>query len=209
MDQFTTLKQSLRKLPADFYIRKATAVAKDLLGKIIVHQAGKVFYSGMITEVEAYRQNDEASHSYRGISKRNRVMFQEGGVIYVYLIYGMYDCMNVVTGCEGTGEAVLIRSIEPVTGIKQMAANRGLKNLSMDSALRGLTDGPGKVCQAMKVNRKHNGLNLMGEKIFIAESGLFSGRMKIGRSERIGIRKGTHLEWRYFIRDNQFVSKHK
>lgn len=209
MHHYDTLKQSLQKLPPGFYSRKANAVAKDLLGKIIVHDTGKVLYSGLITEVEAYTQDDEASHSYKGESERNRVMFKEGGLLYVYLIYGMYECMNVVTGKEGAGEAVLIRAIEPVTGIRQMAVNRGFKYLNLDSTFRGLTDGPGKVCQAMKVSRKHNGVNLAGEKIFIGESCLFPGSVKIGRSGRIGIRKGTHREWRYFIRDNQFVSKHR
>lgn len=199
----------MSKLPVNFYSRDAVDVAQTLLGKIFVHSSGKTFYSGIITEVEAYNQEDEASHSYKGVSERNKVMFYEGGHLYVYFIYGAYNCMNVVTSTSGVGEAVLIRGIEPITGIKQMLRNRGINAGRIMSALSNLTNGPGKVCEAFAISKKHNGLSLTEDIVYICSSSLFDRKFSIGSSARIGITKGTHLQWRFFIKGNSFVSKYK
>ncbi len=112
-------------LPPSFYRRPVLRVAKDLLGKYFVRVDGRAVLAGRIVEVEAYRGGDDpASHAYRGRSKRNDVMFREGGHLYVYFTYGMHYCANVVTGREGTGSAVLIRALEPVAGIARMTGNR-------------------------------------------------------------------------------------
>jgi DNA-3-methyladenine glycosylase len=111
-------------LPRLFYLRPTLAVAHDLLGCLFVKRTGKKLLVGKIVEVEAYKQNDPASHSFHGQTQRNDVMFLEGGHLYVYFTYGMHFCANVVTGKEGIGEAVLIRAVEPLSGLETMEKNR-------------------------------------------------------------------------------------
>ncbi|MDT8324338.1 MAG: DNA-3-methyladenine glycosylase, partial [Bacteroidota bacterium] len=116
----------MKLLSPEFYRRPTLSVARDLLGKVFVRRDGKRLLSGRIVEVEAYHQDgDEAAHSFGGERGRNRVMFRDGGVLYVYFTYGMHFCMNVVTEREGTGAAVLIRALEPLDGVALMRANRG------------------------------------------------------------------------------------
>jgi len=197
---------SLQKLPSDFYGSPATAVAQSLLGKIFVHSTKSTIYSGIIVETEAYDQTDAASHSYSGLSKRNEAMFKQGGHLYVYLIYGMYNCMNVVTGNEGSGEAVLIRAVEPVTGIREMIKNRFGRKESDMVRPADLTSGPGKLCKAFSIGLKHNGHSLLSDDIFFAESSLFSHKFRIIKTTRIGITKDSHLKRRFHIDNNSFVS---
>lgn len=199
----------VQKLPRSFYLRPTLQVAKDLLGKHIVRiHRGKTLI-GKIVEVESYREDDPASHSFRGKTKRNEVMFGEGGYLYVYFTYGMHFCANVVTGPEGRGEAVLIRAVEPIEGVAVMRRNRGIDA----SGRRGnggmnLTNGPAKLCQAFGIGRKENGTDLLGDEIFIVDGEQFPSRM-IGRSSRIGIRKGVEKKWRFFVRGSGWVSKTK
>lgn len=197
-------------LPPSFYRRPVLRVAKDLLGKYFVRVNGRAVLAGRIVEVEAYRgRDDPASHAYRGRSKRNEVMFREGGRLYVYFTYGMHFCANVVTGREGTGSAVLIRALEPVAGLTRMTANRLLGARSPSSrrmSPRMITSGPARLCRAMRIGRKQNGLGLAGPEFFIM-SGPAARPAKIGTSPRIGISAGTDKLWRFFIPGNAYLSR--
>lgn len=153
---------------------------------------------GKIVEVEAYRQNDPASHAYRGKTSRNAVMFGRGGHLYVYFTYGMHFCANVVTGEEGVGEAVLIRAVEPIKGTDTMARNRGQRE--------NLTNGPARLCEAFAVGMKQNGTDLLGKSIFIDYGEKIPGS-RIGRSSRVGIQNGREKKWRFFVKGNRWVSR--
>ena len=161
----------------------------------------------MIVEVEAYDgEVDQAAHSYGGITKRNEIMFNEGGYLYVYLSYGVHFCCNVVTGIKNKGTAILIRAVEPVEGIEIMCKNRfGKKNIN-EKEIINLTSGPGKVCKAFGIEKKHSGFDLTGDKIFILNSSL-KEREKIVSSKRIGITKSAHLPWRFYIKNNPYLSR--
>jgi DNA-3-methyladenine glycosylase len=205
-------------LPHSFYLRPALSVAQELLGCFFVKRCGKEFLTGKIVEVEAYKQNDPASHSFRGRTQRNNVMFLDGGRLYVYFTYGMHFCANVVTGPEGTGEAVLIRAVEPFTGIETMFKNRyGAVQFPAYSIIRfpdhpispsfiGLTNGPAKFCKAFEIGRSENGTDLMKGDLFITK-GLTLPASAVGRSPRIGISEGLGKKWRFFIKGNPWVSK--
>jgi DNA-3-methyladenine glycosylase len=194
----------VKKLPRSFYARSAPHVAKDLLGKILVRRIGQTTLSGKIVEVEAYLgKKDPASHAYRGKTRRNEVMFGEGGHLYVYFTYGMHFCANVVTGKKDVSEAVLIRAIEPLDGIDLMKRNRGfLRDVRL---LYTLTNGPAKLCEALGIKREDNGTDLRGNKIFLIEGE--SPKSVIGTSTRIGITRGTEKKWRFFLKGNEWVSK--
>ncbi|MGD8306465.1 MAG: DNA-3-methyladenine glycosylase [Ignavibacteria bacterium] len=195
------------KLDKSFYKRDLLLVAKELLGKVIVKRTKSEILSGRIVEVEAYDgEIDKAAHTYIGKTKRNEVMFDEGGRLYVYLSYGVHFCANVVTGREGMGTAVLIRAVEPVDGIETMIKNRFGRNLKNQSEIYNLTSGPGKVCNAFNISSEHYGMDLTGNKIYLTNIPLRNGE-KIGKSKRIGISKSTTLQWRFFIKDNPYLSR--
>jgi DNA-3-methyladenine glycosylase len=210
----------VKPLPRSFYQRSAVQVAKDLLGKYFVRKLGKNTLVGKIVETEAYREGDPASHSYRGRTRRNEVMFWRGGHLYVYFTYGMHYCANVVTGPEGTGEAVLIRAVEPIKGIEVMrkkrrgstgAAMKGREDAKENQGVserdpRTLTNGPAKFCQAFGIGRKENGIDLLGNQIFVT-NGENIPPQKRGRSRRIGIRNGKDKPWRFFVKGNAWVSR--
>jgi DNA-3-methyladenine glycosylase len=196
-----------KKLPKNFYIRDVLTVAKELLGKVLVYQDGNKKLSGKIVEVEAYRGSvDQAAHSFNGKTKRNEVMFEEGGLLYVYFTYGVHFCCNVVTGKPGKGDAVLLRALEPVSGIEEMATNRFNKKKINEKELINLTNGPGKICQAFNFNRAHNRTDLTGKQIYILDNEKIMSR-SIAASTRIGIKKSVDLPWRFYIKNNPFVSK--
>jgi len=196
-----------KKLPREFYLRPVLKVATDLLGKILVKNEGTKLLAGKIVEVEAYDgSKDEASHSFRGKTKRNEVMFWQGGYLYVYFTYGVHHCCNVVTGKEGYGAAVLIRAIEPLIGIETMAYRRFGKKKIDEKQLLNLTNGPGKICEAFAFNRSHSGLDLTGNKVYIIDVPSVK-KSQIGISKRIGITKSTELPWRFFIKDSKFLSR--
>jgi len=195
------------KLDREFYCRNVLTVAKELLGKILIKKASGKYYAARIVEVEAYEgETDKASHSYNGETPRNKVMFNHGGFLYVYLSYGVHYCCNVVTGIEGKGSAVLIRAVEPIEGIEKMIFNR-FGNKSPDETQKiNLTSGPGKVCHALNINLSHTGLDLTGNKVYI----IYKPKLKkseIGISERIGITKSEELKWRFFIKGNPYLSR--
>lgn len=195
------------KLPRNFYLRSAIEVAKDLLGKSIVRVVNQKIISAKIVEVEAYKQiGDEASHSFKGISKRNEVMFFEGGHFYVYFCYGIHYLCNVVTGKINDGAAVLIRGVEPIDGIDFMGQNRYRKDKLSQKEIINLTNGPAKICNAFGFDKKFNGADLLGDDIFILDAERIS-ESEIVTTSRIGITKSLDLNWRFYIKDNLFVSQ--
>ena len=156
------IKQNTNKLRASklvaveqsFYGRHTVSVARDLLGYKLVHRSPEGMTAGLIVETEAYLQGDPACHANRGMTPRNRPMFGPPGHAYVYFIYGLYFCFNVVSGPVGVGEAVLIRALEPQDGIELMQQRRGRTKISE------LCSGPAKLVQAMGIGRQHNNLDL-------------------------------------------------
>jgi len=179
-------------LPRQFYDRDPVAVAHDLLGKLLVHQELEVTRVGRIVEVEAYLgPHDRAAHSARGLTPRTKVMFGPPGYAYVYMIYGMYYCMNVVTQAEGMASAVLLRAVEPVENCP------------------GRTQGPGLLCRAMGIDKRLNGHDLLSDNFKII-SPSSSASFEIVARPRIGVDYAG--EWakkplRFYIRDNPFVSR--
>ncbi len=206
-DKNFIMKNLNNKLPLKFYKRDVLTVAKELLGKLFVRKLKNDYLVGKIVEVEAYDGRiDEAAHSYNGKTKRNEVMFEGGGKLYVYFTYGMHFCSNIVTGGKNEGTAVLLRAIEPISGIEQMALNRYGKKFISEKEKINLTNGPAKICQAFNISRKENGTSLINDEIFILNQPELN-KNKIGISKRIGIKKSVDLPWRYFIIDNPFISK--
>lgn len=196
-----------KKLKKSFYQRDVLDVARSLLGKVLVRVAGKEILAGKIVEVEAYHGVlDKAAHSYRGITKRNQIMFEEGGYLYVYFTYGAHHCCNVVTGKKGEGTAVLIRGVEPVSGLQRMIKKRFGRKLKNEKEIFNLTSGPGKVCEAFGINRRHSGIDLTGDKIFISNGAKLNEKV-IGVSKRIGITKSVDLPWRFYIKNNPYLSR--
>jgi DNA-3-methyladenine glycosylase len=186
------MKEPMRKLPRSFYDRDTICVARELLGKYLVHNVDGVQRVGRIVEVEAYLgPHDLAAHSSKGLTKRTAVMFGPPGHAYVFLIYGMYCCMNVVTEREGHASAVLLRAVEPV------------------GDLEGRTQGPGLLCRAMDIDRRLNGHDLESDDFYIA-AGPEADDLPIVARPRIGVNyagawAGELL--RFYLRDNPFVSK--
>jgi DNA-3-methyladenine glycosylase len=198
---------SNKKLQKAFYKREVTVVARNLLGKILVKNDGKYSLAGKIVEVEAYHGDfDEAAHSFKGRSKRTEIMFKEGGYLYVYFTYGAHFCCNVVTGKDGQGTAVLIRAVEPLVNINKMIKNRFGRKLKSEKEILNLTSGPGKVCEAFKIDKSFSGIDLLGDQIFILENKKVNQKF-IGISKRIGITRSVDLPWRFFIKDNPFLSR--
>ncbi|AGK99127.1 DNA-3-methyladenine glycosylase [Clostridium pasteurianum] len=201
------------KLKREFYNRDTVEVAKDLLGKILVHSVGGKTTSGKIVEVEAYKGIiDKAAHTYNGRrTERVEVMYGKPGLSYVFFIYGMHYCMNVVTREEGIGEAVLIRALQPVDGIKIMSERRykvPFEELKEKQVIN-LTNGPSKLCKAMDIDKRGcNGIDLCEDILFIKEG--HKEPFDIGISKRIGIDyagEAKDFPWRFFIEGNKFVSK--
>ncbi len=196
----------VKKLKRNFYTRDLQIVAKELLGKILVKKDGKAILSGKIVEVEAYDGDiDEASHAFTGKTERTKIMFNEGGYFYVYFTYGAHYCCNVVTGKKGRGTAVLIRALEPVEGISSMSKNR-FGNMIDEKDKIKLTNGPGKVCKAFGISKEHYGVDLTGENIFIVNMPKIKDD-EIVITKRVGIKKSMDLAWRYYIKNNPYVSK--
>jgi len=183
----------LNTLPRKFYQQDTVTVAKNLLGKKIVRKIGRTEISGIITETEAYRHKDDpASHAHRKITDRNKAMFGDVGMAYVYFTYGMYYCFNVVArNPKVAAGAVLIRAIEPEKGVKKMQENRNKKDL------KDLTNGPAKLTQAMEITKDHYGVDLTKDsKLYITEG---IKAKNIVSSPRIGIRQATDKLWNFKI----------
>jgi DNA-3-methyladenine glycosylase len=198
----------MEKLTADFYRRDALTVARELLGKIFVRRTGGKTLSGKIVEVEAYKGSiDEAAHTFRGKTKRNEIMFEEGGLLYVYFTYGAHFCCNVVAGRKDEGDAALLRAIEPIEGVDVMAANRGFDSAEIsDKILKNLTSGPGKICQALNIIREDNGTNLLGDEIFLLNAAAVKDK-DVVVCKRVGITRSVDFPWRFYIKNNPYVSK--
>lgn len=186
-------KNLMRRLPRDFYEEADCAqVAQRLLGKFLVHERGNKKYVGRIVETEAYLgPHDLAAHSSKGVTARTQVMFGAAGHAYVYLIYGIHHCMNVVTGPLGSGSAVLIRAVEPIEGIELP------------------THGPGRLCKAMEIDRRHNGLDVCDGPLYIADAPEVAVA-SIVKTTRVGVDyAGVWAQklLRFYEKDNAFVSK--
>jgi DNA-3-methyladenine glycosylase len=195
------LKRAFFEAPPD-------EVAPRLLGKVLARRVGGVWLSGQIVEVEAYLGPhntipDPAAHSYRGPTERNRVLFGPAGHAYVYSIYGMHFCMNISCEPEGQGGGVLLRALEPLTGLKQMARNRGL---TPEAAAREIACGPGRLCQALGITRQQNGLDLLdeGSPLQALDDGFAVGEAFVTR--RIGIRQAAELPLRFALPGHACVS---
>ena len=183
----------MQKLPRSFYDRDTKLVARELLGKLLVHEAGGIRHVGKIVETEAYLgEHDLAAHSSKGLTPRTKSMFGPPGHAYVYFIYGMYNCVNVVTERDGHASAVLLRAVEPVLNVNDRSC------------------GPGLLCRAMKIDRRLNGHDLLSDDFFIAASE-HPERIVIVKRPRIGVDYAKH--WakrllRFYIKGNPHVSRY-
>lgn len=196
-----------KKLQKEFYFQDPVELAPKLLGKILVRKLNKHYLTGKIVEVEAYRgEDDQAAHTYNGKTKRNEVMFLEGGYLYVYFTYGMHFCANIVCGKKDQGAAVLIRAVEPIDEIDIMRQNRFGDKIITDNQLLSLTNGPAKLCKALGIAKAENGLDLTSDTIFLTEGEKVATK-NIHVTTRIGIKKSVNLPWRFYISDNPYVSK--
>lgn len=183
------------KLPRHFFTRPTLTVAPELLGKYLVANSPQGKVAGEIVEVEAYLgAEDPASHAYRGQSARTEAMWLQGGHWYVYFIYGIHFCLNIVTEVAGLPGAILIRAIRPMEGIELMKQRRGLA--SQQDIPSNLTNGPGKVAQAFGITKIHNGIDsTASKKLWLEDRGIHIPRVHTSR--RIGISKATEVEWRF------------
>jgi DNA-3-methyladenine glycosylase len=171
------MSKLVTRLARDFYVRPTLKVAQDLIGKYLVFETGGRLLSSRLVEVEAYiGESDPACHAAVGKTERNKVMYGVGGFSYIYFIYGMYNCLNVVTESEGY-------------------SNTGSNKL---------TNGPGKICKAFGLTREHNGIDLVSGALYLEDRGYKPS--KIERSSRIGIKKGADKKWRFFEPSSEYVS---
>ena len=196
-----------KKLPREFYTRSdVLAVARDLLGKkLVVPGRNRQRVSGIIVETEAYRgPEDRASHAWNGRrTQRTETMYGAGGTAYVYFVYGMYNQFNVVTNVEDIPHAVLVRALEPSEGLTVMRRRRHGRSEYE------LTSGPGRLCLAMGIDRKLDKADLLGDRVWL-EDGMAISPGQIARGPRIGIdyaEKWIDKPWRFWVRDNPFVSR--
>jgi len=197
-------KEAGGRLPRAFYARATVEVARALLGQRLVRVVEGERLAGRIVEVEAYVGRDDlASHAARGRTARNAVMYGPPGYAYVYFIYGMHYCLNVVTEAEGFPAAVLIRALEPLEGLTQMQARRGRPDT-------GLTNGPGRLCQALAITRALNGADLCeGAELFI-EADASIPDAEVIATPRVGVRgdaRALAAPWRFLVRGNGYVSR--
>lgn len=194
---------SASKLPRDFYARPVLLVARECIGKILVHRTAAGEAAGRIVEAEAYRgPQDLAAHSARGLTKRTTAMFGPPGHAYVFLLYGTSWAMNLVVAAAGEPHAVLIRALEPVRGLELMAHRRGKPPQS-----RELTNGPGKLTHALAITGADYGRDLCADHLFLEEADRPAGR--IGRSPRINVDYAGYWAakpWRFYERGNRYVS---
>ncbi|MBD5540085.1 MAG: DNA-3-methyladenine glycosylase [Lachnospiraceae bacterium] len=192
------------KLERSFYTGGVLEVSEKLLGKVLVHRTKEGITKGRIVELEAYNgATDKAAHSYPNLcTERTKIQFGEGGYAYIYFIYGMYYCMNIVTGRSNEPESVLLRALEPVEGIELMKKRRGTDKL------RNLCSGPGKLCQAMGITKAQYGMDLCGDTLYLEDAKPVAPE-SILRTKRINVdyaEEAKDFLWRYTIKDNPYVS---
>ncbi|MCT4544847.1 MAG: DNA-3-methyladenine glycosylase [Vallitalea sp.] len=193
----------MKKLCRDFYERDTLEVAKDLLGKYIVYDNMEEQIIVKITEVEAYKGvDDKACHTYGGRrTPRTEVMWGQAGHAYIYIIYGMYYCFNIVTEKEGNPCAVLIRGVEPIENISKMTYNRYNRTYSELNRyqIKNFTNGPGKLCKAIGLDLRHNGLDLLSDKLYVCDNNEI---VNIKEAKRINIdyaEEAADYLWRFYI----------
>lgn len=197
-----------KRLNRGFYLQPTLTVSKKLLGKYLVHRTKKGIISGKIVETEAYiGPQDKASHSFGGkITARNLAEYLKGGHIYIYLVYGMYWQFNISTAKVGSPECVLLRALEPEDGIQQM-----IKNRPKAKKERNLANGPGKLCQALELDKSHYGLDTVKSKeVWLEDRGQSFKKSDIIASVRIGIdyaEEWAKKPWRFYVKGSPFVSK--
>ena len=201
----------LKKLDREFYNRDSILVAKELLGKVLVHEKGGQIISAKIVEAEAYMGfEDKAAHSYGGRrTSRVEVMYGDPGFSYVFMIYGMHCCFNIVTNEKEKPQAVLIRAAEPLEGTEWMAQRRFGKSYEelTKSQRRCLTNGPGKLCCALSIDRSFNGMDLCGNEIYVEEGK--GENFSIVTAKRVGVdyaEEAKDYPWRFYIAGNEYVS---
>lgn len=197
------------KLPQSYYLQEdVVAIAKDLIGKKIVSVIQGQLTSGIITETEAYRgHDDKACHSHLGrFTQRTKIMYEQGGVAYVYLCYGIHHLFNIITNSKDCADAVLIRAVEPKAGVKAMLERR-----SKDQFDKTLTSGPGNFTKAFGLDRSHYGADLTGNDVWIEEDrSRVLLESEITTSKRIGIdyaQEDKDLPWRFYMNSSKYVSK--
>jgi DNA-3-methyladenine glycosylase len=195
------------KLSPAFYERTdVVKIAHELIGKQLFTKINGVITGGMIVETEAYSWKERGCHAFGGRkTERNEIMFSQGGYAYVYLCYGVHNLFNVVTNKEGNADAVLIRAIEPIEGIRTMEIRRGIVKKPFQ-----LTSGPGKLTEALGIDRAFNGKYLLNSDVWIEDSGNKVSSRSIIRTPRIGIDyagEDARLPWRFLLKGNKWVSK--
>ena len=200
------------KLTREFYAKETLQVAKELLGKVVVHEVNGVKLKGKIVETEAYIGSiDKACHAYGGKkTPRLEALYGKPGIAYVYFIYGMYHCFNVITKEEGSPEGVLIRAIEPIEGLEEMSKLRYNKafNELTKAQIKNLSSGPSKLCIAMNINKENNKQDLCANNLYIEES-MDKEKIEIIEAKRIGIdyaEEAKDFKWRFYIKNNIWVS---
>lgn len=201
-----TAGEKSNKLPREFYAQPVLTVARQCIGKVLVHRTPEGEAAGRIVEAEAYRGPlDLAAHSRRGLhSKRTSAMFGPPGHAYVYFLYGVCWAMNLVVASEGKPHAVLIRALEPIRGLELMARRRSKPTIS-----RELTNGPGKLTDALAITGADYGRDLCGDVLFLEDDELRIPRGRVGRSPRINVDyagEWAALPWRFYLKGNRFVS---
>lgn len=193
------------KLGESFYIRRnVTTIARELLGKVLSTKINNQVTSGIIVETEAYSYKEKGCHAFKGMTKRNEVMFEQGGKAYVYLCYGIHEMFNVVTNEAGKADAILVRALEPASGIEVMQERMGAQTPAR------ITSGPGKLTRALGIDRKLNGEKLVQNVIWIEDQGIKIKPAAIVCTARIGIDYAggdALLPWRFTIKDNKWISK--
>ena len=191
------------RLQRSFFEGSTLDIARALLGKTLVHETSEGITSGMIVETEAYLgEIDDASHSYKGKTDRVRVMYDEKGHAYIYLIYGMYYCFNITSGPKGLPEAILIRSLEPLSGIELMKERR------KTDKMHNLCSGPGKLCMALGLGKEQYGEDLCGGGALYLEHG--DRAVEVAESKRINIDYALNSRdklWRFTVKGNNFATK--
>jgi DNA-3-methyladenine glycosylase len=189
-------------LSRSFFDRPAVEVAPELLGRVLVRSLpGRIRLAGRIVEAEAYEPGDPASHGFRGPTPRNASMFGEPGRLYTYFTYGHHWMANIVTRGPGEGSAVLLRALEPLEGLGEMAARRGRADP------RDLCSGPGKLAKAMELDKGHDGADLVKGRVVWLEAGATLMPGQIARGPRVGVSVGRDQDWRFWEADSPWVSR--
>lgn len=197
------------KLSKEFYTRTdVTLIARELLGKVLCTNIDGVLTSGIIVETEAYSQSERACHAFGGKrTPRTEIFYNDGGLSYVYLCYGIHHLFNIITNLSDTADGILIRAVEPLDGIEGMLARR-----SMDKIAPRIAAGPGSVSKALGIDKTHNGLHLSDNEIWIEDRGISYKKSQIIASPRVGVDyagEDAKLPWRYRVKDSPWTSKAK